>query len=86
MSRLKVLAMLAALFLVGVLWQSTGLSQAPKAPPKRPPAELLRLSLAAETPGLAEPFKGITANGTIEPGLFGIRSTGVSTKPVQDAA
>jgi uncharacterized protein DUF3500 len=86
MSRPKLLAALAALFLAGILWQSTGLSQAPKAPPKRPPAELLRLSLAAETPGLAEPFKGITTNGTIEPGLFAIRSTGVSTRPVQVAA
>ena len=86
MSRPKLLAVLAALFLAGILWQSTGLSQAPKAPPKRPPAELLRLSLDAETPGLAEPFKGITTNGTIEPGLFAVRSTGVSTRPVQQAA
>ena len=58
--------------------------QAPRpAPPPRPPAELLRLSLAAEKEGLAEPFKGITANGRIEPGLFAIRSTGVSTEPVR---
>ena len=56
------------------------------APPPRPPAELLRLSLAAERPGLAEPFKGITANGTAETGLFAIRSTGVSTEPVRRAA
>jgi hypothetical protein len=86
MPRLTLLGSLVVVFAAGMLWQSTGLSQTPKAPPKRPPAELLRLSIAAETPGLAEPFKGITTNGTIEPGLFAIRSTGVSTKPVRDAA
>jgi hypothetical protein len=42
-------------------------------------------STTAETRGLAEPFKGITADGSIEPGLFRIRSTGVSTAPVQKA-
>lgn len=35
---------------------------------------------------LAEPFKGITANGEVEPGLFPLRSTGVSTEPVRRAA
>ncbi|HEV2688823.1 MAG TPA: DUF3500 domain-containing protein [Bryobacteraceae bacterium] len=39
-----------------------------------------------EREGLAEPFKGITAKGTVEPGLFPIRSTGVSTDPVRKAA
>ena len=55
-------------------------------PPKRPPEELLRLSLAAEKPGLAEPFKGITTNGQIERGLFEVRATGVSTAAVRAAA
>jgi hypothetical protein len=55
-------------------------------PPKRPPAELLRLSLAAEKPGLAAPFTGITANGGIESGLFAVRSIGVSTAAVGAAA
>lgn len=32
---------------------------------------------------LAEPFKGITTNGSVMPGLFKIRSTGVTTKPVR---
>jgi hypothetical protein len=86
MSRFTLIASLLIVFAVGLTWQSAALSQAPKAPPRRPPAELLRLSLAAETPGLAEPFKGITTNGQIEPGLFAIRSTGVSTKGVRDAA
>ena len=44
------------------------------------------MSVAAETRGLEEPFEGVTTNGQIEPGLFGIHSTGVSTKPVVEAA
>jgi len=35
---------------------------------------------------LSEPFRGVTAGGKIEPGLFKIQSTGVSTQPVVDAA
>ncbi|WP_230532032.1 DUF3500 domain-containing protein [Microvirga roseola] len=44
------------------------------------------MSQEAEAQGLAEPFKGITTNGQIIPGLFAIRSTGVSTEPVRQAA
>src|SRR5262245_4520181 len=43
-------------------------------------------SVAAEKAGLVEPFKGITADGTIRPGLYAIKSTGVSTEPVRKAA
>ena len=39
-----------------------------------------------EAAALAEPFKGVTTNGTVQPGLFSIRSTGVSTEPVRVAA
>ena len=35
---------------------------------------------------LAEPFKGVTTNGTVVPNLFPIRATGVSTAPVRSAA
>jgi hypothetical protein len=45
-----------------------------------------RQSREAEARGLAEPFKGITANGTVETGLYSIKSTGVSTAPVRKAA
>ena len=45
-----------------------------------------QMSSQAERSGLAEPFKGITADGTIQPGLFAMRSTGVSTAPVRTAA
>jgi hypothetical protein len=34
----------------------------------------------------AEPFKGISTDGTIIPGLFGIQKTDVSTQPIREAA
>jgi hypothetical protein len=43
-------------------------------------------SLDAERKGLAEPYKGISANGTIQPGLYTIHRTGVSTAPARKAA
>jgi hypothetical protein len=42
----------------------------------------LEKSLAAA----AEPFKGITTNGQVIPGLFGIQKTGVSTQTMREAA
>jgi hypothetical protein len=87
MSRLALVACWSALFIVGLTVQSIVLSQSSsQAPRRRGPDELLRLSIAAETPGLAEPFKGITTDGQIESGLFGIHATGVSTKVVRDSA
>ena len=62
---------------------------APRAFPQNAPgmAERFRqMSADYERKGLAEPFKGITANGTVEPGLFGIHFTGVPTAPVRTAA
>ncbi|HJR60829.1 MAG TPA: DUF3500 domain-containing protein [Vicinamibacterales bacterium] len=44
------------------------------------------MSADAEKRGLAEPFKGITTAGTVVPGLFPVRSTGVSTAAAQAAA
>ena len=44
------------------------------------------MSQEAEARGLAEPFKGVTRNGQVVPDLFPIRSTGVSTEPVREAA
>jgi hypothetical protein len=46
----------------------------------------LTQSQRAEAAGLKEPFKGITTDGTVREGLFPIRSTGVSTAPVVQAA
>lgn len=45
-----------------------------------------RPASAREAAALAEPFRGITANGTVERGLFPVRATGVSTDPVRQAA
>lgn len=45
-----------------------------------------RQSRESETPGLAEPFRGVTTDGTVARDLFSIRSTGVSTEPVRQAA
>jgi hypothetical protein len=47
---------------------------------------LQQRSIAAEKSGLAEPFKGVTTNGTIVPNLYGIKSSGVSTAGVTKAA
>jgi len=44
-----------------------------------------RIFSLRRTAGQAEPFKGISANGELETGLFSIRSTGVSTVPVRQA-
>ena len=38
-----------------------------------------------EGEALADPFKGVTTDGKVVPGLFSIRSTGVSTEPVRKA-
>ena len=45
-----------------------------------------QMSEEAERKGLAEPYKGITADGNVAPGLFNVHSTGVSTEPVRNAA
>ena len=45
-----------------------------------------QMSQRAERNGLAEPFKGVTTDGTVVPGLFTLKSTGVSTEPVRVAA
>ena len=45
-----------------------------------------QMSAQSDARGLAEPFKGITAAGTVQPGLFAVKSSGVSTAPVRAAA
>jgi hypothetical protein len=45
-----------------------------------------QMSEEYESKGLATPFKGITTNGEVVPGLFAIRPSGVSTEPVRNAA
>lgn len=46
------------------------------------PPNYVEKSLAAA----AEPFKGISSDGNIIPGLFGIQKTGVSTQSIREAA
>lgn len=65
-----------------------GLRNRPPTPAVRPfelPPRLKPMLDRAET-GLAEPFRGITANGQIVPGLFSIEKTGVSLAPLLQAA
>ena len=63
---------------------------ATKALAQQQPADMAerfrRMSADAEQKGLAEPFKGLTTNGQVAPGLFSVHSTGVSTEPVRNAA
>jgi hypothetical protein len=43
-------------------------------------------SARMEATGLARPFLGVTRDGNLQPGLYQVRSTGVSTAPVGEAA
>jgi hypothetical protein len=45
-----------------------------------------QMSEKYELEGLAAPFRGITTNGDVMPGLFQIAPTGVTTEPVRAAA
>ena len=45
-----------------------------------------QMSEEAEQKGLAAPFRGITTDGNVMPGLFQISPSGVSTEPVRNAA
>jgi hypothetical protein len=49
-------------------------------------ARFKQMSADNEKRGLADPFKGITADGTVEPNLFPVHSTGVPTTAVRTAA
>jgi hypothetical protein len=91
MSRIAVVTGFLAVFVAAIVIQPRLRSQA-QAPARTPEflrqraEEFRQRSLTFETPGLAEPFKGITTNGQTEKNLFAIRSTGVSTDAVRTAA
>jgi len=57
---------------------------------KQTPADMAerfrQMSEDGEKEGLAAPFKGITTNGQVMPGLFEISPSGVSTEAVRNAA
>src|SRR4029453_17695808 len=86
MKRLAQYAIVCGAMMLAVVLNPVRSQSRPPAPPKRPPEGLQRLSRERETPGAAAPFRGITSNGQVEPGLFSIKSTGVSTAPVRAAA
>ena len=91
MTRFGAAVGLGLLLIVSLLIQPalTSQGQTPARTPEflRQRAEDFRQrSIAAEASGLAEPFKGVTANGQVEAGLFALRSTGVSTESVRKAA
>src|SRR6476659_4725688 len=82
--RLKrfLLIALAPILLAASFLNSSAQTQTPAERTER----FRKMSIDAETKGLAEPFKGITTDGQVVPGLFAIHSTGVSTEPVRKAA
>src|SRR5215831_18650915 len=51
-----------------------------------PLPEMIVQTLARADAEMATPFKGMTTNGSVVPGLFPLRSTGVSTQPITEAA
>jgi hypothetical protein len=64
--------------------QTAGVFRDPTRPlhTKGGPPGYIEKSMAAA----AEPFKGITTDGTVVPGLFSIEKTGVPTQPIKVAA
>jgi hypothetical protein len=92
-SRARVIRMrivfVSCLFL-GVAVLGYGIKSLSQQPPQQPPGDRVertrRMSKEAEERGLAEPFKGVTTDGNVVPELFAVRSTGVSTAPVRQAA
>jgi hypothetical protein len=77
---------LLGFILVAVFGYWAKVSSQQQQPPGDPTERFKRMSADAEKRGLAEPFKGVTTDGKVVPGLFKIRSTGVSTAPVRKAA
>jgi Protein of unknown function (DUF3500) len=70
-------------------WEALGLRRMPPMSARRlPPAlpQVLRDHVALGERCVAEPFVGITTDGALRPGLFPITTTGVSTRPIVEAA
>jgi hypothetical protein len=72
---------------------SYGIRQLPRMPAKQPfdpgdhpVAQLFDHYRQTGLASIAEPFKGITVDGQVVPHLYRLRSTGVSTRPIRDAA
>ena len=82
--RKQLFCLFCALPLIGVV--AYGVKPLSQQPQGDRAERFQRMSKDAENRGLAEPFKGVTTDGNIIPGIFPIRSTGVSTEPVRKAA
>src|SRR4051794_29807682 len=79
----RLLPVTCFVLLVGMMAYRIG-AQSPAPAPDRV-QRARAMSEQAEQKGLAEPFKGVTTDGKLQPGLFAVRSTGVSTAPVRKA-
>jgi hypothetical protein len=51
-----------------------------------PPPENWQRAIARAEAALAEPYRGVTTDGLVVPGLFPLEQTGVSTRPIVNAA
>ncbi len=71
------------LLLIGAALHRTARSQQPSGSRTE---RFESMSRDAEKRGLAEPFKGVTTDGTVVPSLYPMRPTGVSTVPARKAA
>ena len=71
-----------SLLMVFLAWNASAQAPDPEAYRQRS----LQWSERMNANGLSEAFKGITTNGNVQPGLFEVRSTGISTAPVSNAA
>lgn len=80
---LLMLVMTCGLAASSITEQTAPAAQEPSVP--RPMTAPPGYRSAAEA-ALAEKFKGITTDGNVVPGLYSIKRTGVSTKPIKDAA
>ena len=69
-------------------WTDFGVGQLPSFSARSqidlpPPIDAL---LSEPTAAVDQPLRGLTSDGTLRPGLFPLRSSGVSTAPITDAA
>ena len=51
-----------------------------------PPPEGWQRAIARAETALAQPYRGVTTDGQVVPGLFPLRETGISTRPLVNAA
>jgi hypothetical protein len=72
--------------LICLLLAGAGILVAQTSDPEAYRETLIPGSVEREVKAFKDPFRGITTDGTVVPGLYSIQSTGVSTAPIVDAA